>query len=200
MPVSRIESTLLFVLCFGLYQLPSCGCSSGLGALILWLSRYKQFWYHMDLWAHLVCWSFLTPGVLFSFIFDPSCVCEALDVTLHPASLCFWSVKRALMSAQLLHWMEVAELFLCPEGWFDTLWWWPEAGEQLQQQSLQLWQSQHRYNPWDYMDSWTRGLFTSHSRVIGGRKEACTMPRNPWSPGSVHPLLFTQPYKQKQWI
>lgn len=63
--------------------------------------------------AHLVCLSFLTPGVLFSFIFvfDPSNVFEAFDVMLDP-ELCAQSAEEALMSAQLLCWLEISELFL----------------------------------------------------------------------------------------
>lgn len=68
----------------------------------------------MDQQAHLVCLSFLAPGLLFSFIsvFDPSNVFEAFDVISYP-ELCVQSAEEALVSAQLLSWLEVSELFLC---------------------------------------------------------------------------------------
>lgn len=68
----------------------------------------------MDHWSRLVCLSFLTPGILFSFIFifDPHNIFQAFDVILNSEFLHVQAAEEVLVSALLLYYLEVSELFL----------------------------------------------------------------------------------------
>lgn len=59
-------------------------------------------------------------SLAFIFVFDPSNVLEASDVILDP-ELCVQSAEEALMSAQLLYWLEVSERFLHAWSRFEAL-------------------------------------------------------------------------------
>lgn len=159
---------------------------SALQVLILWLSRYLQLWYHIDHSAHLVCFCFLTLGILsfFMFIFDPSYVFEAFDVRFSPAFL--FGVLRGVWCqlSGCIGWMSLSSSCTCRADLtlFD--------GSQRQESSkatiTAIVNRSSRGTPrlHGFVCTWL--TCKSHSRVSGERKEPCSMPRNPQAPGSVH--------------